>query len=260
MWWMVAAAFAGVPEGVNVEQVDLWDDRANALQDGPDGCYEVVGRTTWDWDLGRHGGSQGNAAFMARYEDGIWLDVYTRSLGEDTWERRDLPVRVFPHGEVRFVPLVGRLADHYGSYGEEGVAENLSQSLIDQFSQGVSYAFVEWDDAAQEVRVQRVVPFGTGAEAVQVAHFPEGGALPTRLDTTVDTSVAIPGFRGAKVRHAEAHVLGVAVGEQVFPTTEAFQVSASAFGARIEGAQTVRYLTWRRCGAAVDDEIRALGD
>jgi hypothetical protein len=263
MWWMVAAALAGAPEGVNVEAVDQWEERGATLQDGPAGCFEVVGRATWDWTLGRFGGSRGNAAFVARYEDGVWLDLMVKSLGEDVWEHRDVPVRVHPHGELRFVPLVGRLATHYGDEDDDGIADNLAQGLIEELGHGVSYAYAEWDDAKTEVRLQKVVPFGEGnnaAEATQITHFPNGDPLPSQIDTTVDQPFSLPDFRLARVKHAEAHIRGQVVDDVVYPAVEAFELSASAVGVRIEGAQTIRYLTWRRCGAEIDDEIRSLGD
>jgi hypothetical protein len=98
-----------MPDDISLDDPDLYEARWTWLHNGPPGCWEIVGRATWEWDAGRFGASSGNAAFLGKLEDGIWRDLVIRSLGEDVkaWGRD--PVHQYAHGKLRFVPMIGRL-------------------------------------------------------------------------------------------------------------------------------------------------------
>jgi hypothetical protein len=261
MWWLLAAAFAAAPDGVMAEDAESWVSHAEVLRSGPEGCFEVVGRATWDWDLGKRGGTRGSAAFVGKYEDGVWLDMLIKSLGEDTWRRNDVPVRVYPHGEMTFAPLVGTIPQVFGEARGQSFIEDIVKDITHALDTSESYPWSEWSDDKQAVVLHQVVPFGTdgrGPEATIDAYFPQGDTVPQHLSIEVGSISGVSGWRGAKVRRVSGHVRGVLIDDVVFLTVESLSFEATSPRATLIGSQTIRYLTYRACGASIDDEITAI--
>lgn len=253
MWWMLAmAALAGPPEGLIVEEADTWEDAWPTLQEGPEGCWEVVGRGTWDWDFGRFGRTKGDAGFIAKLQDGTWIDVVVRSFGEEVEMDRRPPVRMYPHDQLRFLPMFGSFGPD--SYDRADDTIDVLSVLTEELGGSVSYAWSEWSEAQQAVVLQRVVPLSdaaSGPEALMKVVFPGGDPLPVRADITVDKPFSVPGRRIGRITHAEAHLRGKAFADQVFPEIEALSFEAAALGLRFYGSQTIRYESFRPCGGAV---------
>ena len=139
MWALASAlAFASPPPNVDLEDIDKWEDAAEALLDLPNGCWEWVGQASWDWNTGRYA-TRGDAVFAGKTQDGVWGDVHLQPLGELLEDRRGNVARVYERSEARFTPLVGKLrggrivvaGDDEGSESVEGAeAVNVLRSAI----------------------------------------------------------------------------------------------------------------------------------
>src|SRR5687768_16599351 len=108
--WMVltVAAGAAMPPDVNLDDVLRWESAAERLLEMPGGCWEWVGEAKWDWDVGRWGGSRGDAVFAGRTRDGTWGSVHLEPMGE-LLEGEQAPLTpVYDATEARFAPLVGK--------------------------------------------------------------------------------------------------------------------------------------------------------
>ena len=144
---------AAMPDDISLDDPDLYEARWTWLHNGPPGCWEIVGRATWEWDAGRFGASRGNAAFLGKLEDGIWRDLVIRSLGEDVeaWGRD--PVHQYAHGKLRFVPMIGRLGPritHDADAGEDALLED----LIDQLGGSVVASHIDSVPGGRGARIR----------------------------------------------------------------------------------------------------------
>jgi len=260
---LLALAHAGMPPGVDLEAVDRWDGLADRLIDGPKGCWEVVGRASWNWDLGRFGGNRGDAVFAGRMQDGLWSEVHLAPLGEIQRERREAEIRVYAT-EARFAPLVGRLegaritvasdAEKVELQAEEQAeASNVLRRTLDRIGGSAITSWAQWNDPMGGVVLHRMIPLGEGTRADE-AHvevfFPGGQELPTSVDIGFPQSFASGSWpRRFKIRSAEVHVRGAVAGKQVFPASEAFRFEFGAFGWWGSGAQTIVYEQIKPCAA-----------
>jgi hypothetical protein len=261
MWLLVVAALAGPPEGVDPSEASTWDEAWNPLFEGPAGCWEVVGRATWDWSFGKAGAAHGDAVFVGRLDDGVWSNLYTRSLGETVERRHEVPVRVYPHGEQHFVPMIGKRVGEWDEIRGEADTETLLDAVFDEIGTGVDYSYTEWDDDTESVVLHRMIPIGEGnvpPQAEMRVWFPDGGLIPTYGRIDFPESFSVPGIPLAKVRMGEARVRGRVAGGLVFPEAESFQFKAGFLGFKVEGAQTVQYKTFRPCGGAVETEAKPI--
>ena len=262
-WLLLSLALPGTAladEGVDVAsptsdvtgQPDsaVYEQAWRPIQDGPPGCWEVVGRASWDWNGARFGGSEGDSAFVGRLEDGVWTGFHIRSLGEDRRERRRPTRRVYDHGRQTFVPLVGRRTPT--DYGED-MGENALAFAVGELGSSVDYAYVE--RAADGVLLKRTIPFDDSSDrtiAMDV-FFPGDETLPVAADVTFPDRFPVPRFRLAKVHDAEAHIRAKIVGGMVFPEVETFRFDVKVLGLSMSGAQTIQYRSFRPCGGSADE-------
>jgi hypothetical protein len=263
MWTvLLGTSLAALFEGVDVDDPGPWQDRAAALLQGPPGCWEVVGKASYQWSYGRFGLRQGEAGFAARFEDGTWSDLLVRSLGQVDADR-DGASRTYPHGEVPFAPAVGRARPMRVSAGwsagggttldvrpdGEQAPRNQIESLIDEIAGRVETAWSSWDVARDGVVLQRLVPIGDKAgapEVRQTVFFPGGATLPTEIDLLASGRIDLG---GASLNDVEVHVRGKVHGGRLFPTAEAqvFRASALLGLFTLESRRTVTYTSWRAC-------------
>ena len=81
LWlWAMALGWATVPDRVDVDNIEHWEAGMNRLLDGPEGCWELVGKASWEWDFGRFGSSRGDAAFIGRMRGGVWEGFHVESF------------------------------------------------------------------------------------------------------------------------------------------------------------------------------------
>lgn len=275
---LIGLALAGPPEGVDLEDTARWEDGVDAMLDGPAGCWEVVGRATWNHDFGRFYATRGDAAFVGKLVDGVWTDFAVQPMGEVRKEVRKRERTVYD-AEQSFFPLLGRIeprkrgsededkkrkkskkADEEGpsvevsvagDAGGETVAVNALRESLNDMSEQVEYSWAEWDDEAQAVVLERVVPLkrAGNTEARVRAVFPEGGAAPTRMTVTFPESFMTQSTPAARVQDAVVQLRGRVVDRQVFPSAEAFSVGIGVFGFRFHMAQTIRYTHVNVCAS-----------
>lgn len=261
MLLFLALAQAGMPAGIDLEAVDRWDGLAEQLLDGPPGCWEVVGRASWNWDIGRFGGNRGDAVFAGRLTDGEWSEVHLAPLGEIQRERRKTEIRVYAE-EARFAPLMGRIdgaritvasdAEEVEVEAEEQAqASNVVRRTLDRIGGSAITSWAQWNDQAGGVVLHRMIPLGDGARADE-AHvevfFPGGQERPTSIDIDFPETFGSGSWpRRFKIRGAEAHLRGVVAGDHVFPASEAFRFDFGILGWWGSGAQTIVYEQIKPC-------------
>lgn len=258
MWLLLAAALAAPPANIDPTEASQWDNAWESLFEGPPGCWEVVGRATWNWDFGKQGAAKGDAVFVGRLDDGEWGSLYIRSLGEDVRDKQLQPIRVFPHGEQHFVPLVGKRLGVVDERGEANT-ETLLDAVFDELGGGIDYTYSDWDDHTASVVLTRVLPIGEKDNRAEMkVWFPDGGMLPTYGRIDFPEAFSIPGMPLARVRSAQAQVRGRATAGLVFPEAESFSLEAGLLGFRVKGSQTIRYQSFAPCGGNVVEETRPL--
>lgn len=271
MWFALAAGavLAASPPGLDLNDLDLWEASAAQVLDGPDGCWELVGRASWNWDIGRWGSSRGDALFVGRLVDGVWQGVHLEPLGEVMREGRSSETWVYSRDEARFAPLVGALQDgrvtvSVGSSGpapddeteeedREANTSNLLRSALERMSGDAEYAYLEWDDDAGAVKLLRVLPMGdrnNAPAAEAITTFPGGKRPGSRLDVIFPPSFYAGTLPRYRVRDAEVHVRGQVARGMVFPESETFRFDFGVLGFKFSGAQTIRYKSAHRCATA----------
>ena len=97
---LASLAIAGAPAGVDLNDLDHWENTAEAFLDGPPGCWEIVGQASWNWDAGRFGMSRGDTIFAAQMVDGLWGEFHLEPLGEVVRERRERGLRCGQRSEA----------------------------------------------------------------------------------------------------------------------------------------------------------------
>jgi hypothetical protein len=256
------AGRAAMPADVDLNDVLRWEDHAEDLLDLPPGCWEWVGRAAWDWDVGRFGGSRGDAVFVGRTDDGRWGSLVLQPLGEERRDGAEPPVRVYDVREARFAPLSGslegarvRVASVDGrtladaGLDENAEASNVLRKALHDLGAGSSSSWVEWDEARQGVVLHRAIDIDGGLDLAATVFFPGGGTVPTAVDLTFPETFRTGTFPRWTIRDAQVHLRGVANGGRAFPESEVFSFTFSVLGWHFRGAQTVEYRHARRCDA-----------
>jgi len=262
---LLGVALAAMPPDVDLSRLDTWDGAADKLLDGPPGCWEVVGKASWDWDLGRFGGSRGDAVFAGRIDDGVWSEVLLAPMGEVVRDRKGHELQVYAK-EARFAPLVGMLTGRRIRVAtddeeveldaeEQAEASNALRRTLDRVSGTAITSWADWDDVAGAVVLHRAIPIGDKArapEAEVAVTFPSGDLLPSALDLAFPERFKDGTWPNRfTVKNAEAHVRGTIVSGMVFPASEAFRFDFGLFGWWGRGAQTIQYTQIKACPRAV---------
>lgn len=254
---VAAAAHAAAPEGVPADDPEPWEDAWSQIVDGPPGCWEVVGRATWSYDGGRFGGVSGDAIFVGRLNDGAWQDFLIKSLGEDQRRGRADVKRAYPHGETRFVPLIGRRKPQMLARQDEG--DQIFEAMARSWGNNTMTMWSMWDDEADAVVLNRSLTLGDGGEEARMkVFFPDGQRAPTRMEIEFPERFRLPERRIVTIKDADVRIQGRQAGGMTFPEAEAFSFTGSVLGFSFAGAQTITYQTFRPCGASTVAETEAI--
>lgn len=261
MWTLSVAALAAMPPDVDLDDVLRWESAADRLLEMPDGCWEWVGEAKWDWDVGRFGGSRGDAVFAGRTREGTWGSVHLEPMGELVKGPDQPLVPTYDAREARFAPLVGKFKGARVTVA--GNAENQTEADLEKNAAAASVLRValdrvvsdaytseaRWDDARGGVVLHRQVALAAGDKQVvdYLVFFPAGGTLPTAVDLLFPETFHTGRFPRWTIRDAQVHIRGAISGDRVFPTSEAFSFGFGIFGFKFHGAQTVRYRRVSRC-------------
>ena len=264
--FLVALVASAAPPGVDLEDVTGWSKAADALLDGPPGCYELVGRATWAWDLGRFGFNRGDAVVVGRLHDGVWSGLRAVTLGEASREGRG-PVERTYSDELRVVPLLGRIErsnrrsrrnrDDGDAPTGSAEAVNVVRRALDEVTGEVEVAWATWEAAADAVVLHRSVAVGAGnpaPDAVLHTRFPDGARGPDALDVVFPERWRTTSFPSATITGSSVQVRAQLVGGVPFPKSEAVKMTAAILGFQFSGAQTI---AWRSVVPCAEGARRA---
>lgn len=251
---ILAALWLALPPGrpsVDLEDPQ-WDARADALLDGPAGCWEVVGRASWSHDLGRWGSTRGNAVFVGRLEGGVWSRWKVFPLGEvevNGSERAE----IFGTAQ-RVTPLIGRvrgLAVGLDRTRRVRIARsrdrriepvNTARDVIERLGADESVAW--WATAETEgVVLHRRMQVGRQDAPLSVeAVYPWGLGHPTRWTMSLGGTHVHEGWIPARVTALEVTLEGREEGGHVLPRWESLRMSLTVSPlVRVAARQTVDY-------------------
>jgi hypothetical protein len=243
----------------NLEDLEHWTRGADALLDGPPGCWEVVGRATWAYDFGQFAENRGDAQFVGRLEDGVWTGFTILPLGEVGRLGKQPEKRTYP-AEQRFLPLLGQVGEGSvdASTGETGITttasegsdpQNVLREVLDELGGDTEVAWTEWDPRVG-VLLHRASPVGGGKnppEAKTTVRFPVGSAVPDAMNVDFPESFHTRGLPRARIRDFEVRVRARVVDGHAFPSREAWRFKATVLGFSGSGAQTITYQHVNAC-------------
>lgn len=271
MLWLISAAIAAVPPGVDPDDLDHWEARAKALLDGPGGCWELSGTlqttlvgylpaTRWGRP-GRHD-LRFSGAFRGRIEAGEWraftyrLDPAEGQEGLDGLEVPILPMlgRMDPDLPVRErSPDEEEGSSLTVSTGDPEEAFNVVHKFLDDLDPATATTWAHWDDGQQGVVLFEDVPLSDAPRADTVSlvtFFPNGEPHGTRLDVQFPKRVRVgEGLVKATLFDTQAHLRGQRVGDEVLPALESLSLGFGALGFTLGFEQRMTYATATRCAA-----------
>jgi hypothetical protein len=251
-------AFLAVAFAQDPDDPGPWWAASEALLDGPPGCWEVVGRASWDHDLGRWGSTRGQAVFASRMVDGVWGEIKVLPLG--TVDRaagaREEDALEYDASQ-RFTPLVGRvrgLAVRLDDHRELQVTRskdprvepvNTLRDAIDRLSGGVETASVT--RAGGEVVLDRRRGVGRShAPLDATVHF--AGTVPIAWDVALLEPYRKDIFGLARVTTLTVQLRAHPSNGLALPDAEAMTFDLDLAGIHIRGAQTLVYTSFLPCG------------
>jgi len=260
---LIGLAFAQPPDGVDPEDIDHWSIAAEAVLDGPAGCWEVVGEATWNWDFGRFGANRGSAAFVSRFEGGEWGRFHLEPLGEIARGRGRFAKEgtvAYDRSEAKFVPLIGKLQggsvtvssaedpDDEGVELEEDSTVNVLREVLDRIGGESESTWAQWDEVERAMVLERMVPIGKSNKEARISsRFPEGRDVPAQVDVVLPERVAYGILPRITIQDASVKLRGRDHRGSFFPTAETVHYEASVLGFRFSGDQTIVYRKMKRC-------------
>lgn len=282
-WWM-SVAMAGPPAGVDLEDLDAWEQGARALRDGPDGCWTfrgdasvraVVFRAPMLYRSASEQITEYTGPFEGHLEQGRWHS-FTHTLTGPDDDSLDL--------DPQLVPMIGRLnrdamqtqeAPPEPEPSERGVSVSIGGSagggsrqavsmvdrVLDAIDPAATTSYAQWADSPRGVTLVQDVPLDESASAdtVTLTTFfgvPADRTLPGAAPAT-SLSMVFPkrmrvgeGLLKATLKEPQLHVRATVVDEQAMPTVERLSVVVGALGFTVGYEQTLRYRQALRCPPA----------
>jgi hypothetical protein len=277
MWFLlVATALAAPPDGVDLEDLQHWGARSDALLDGPPGCWEIEGEARVRVAVFTSGGFLGKpervettlaGPWSGRLEDGLWvrLDHQLETI-HSTGKLVVAEVPVHPMvGQVSLdgggtPPPEGTDDDGDGEHGtvsvgmsSEGLvvgaqawsrAANLVDELVAAVDPDTVLVYASWSDALAAVQVVQTMPLGSRASAGEVVvrstHPVDGG--PERLDMSFPDRIRM-GEDKVKVTlmHPQLHLVAVPSEHGPLPARESLSTILGVLGFTLGYEQELAY-------------------
>lgn len=267
-------ALAAPPDGVDLDDLDLWEARARDVLAGPVGCWVLEGNLELAYTVytppslfsraEKHTNRSGGT-FVGRFVDGKWtaFDYTLDPIEGDKDGQIEVPVRpMMGKYDASVVQRVTTSADEQPSYvsirdgGGGGGAEAMSllDRAIDLIDPDSSTAYAQWDDEAGGVRLIQDVPmtdFARSDTLTITTLFPGGGPLGTRVDAEFPRRVR----GGNKIVHvslydAQMHLRGQIAGGVVLPAKESVSMGIGALGFTLGYEQSLTYTRAVGCTGA----------
>lgn len=264
-WALSAIAALAGAEVPDLDDPAGWEAAAPALQAGPPGCYEVVGRASWRHDLGRWGATRGDAVFAGRLEDGVWGGLRVWPTGEVTERRGEEGTETFAEA-VRFAPMIGRVRGLQVMLDDDRELVvrrsrdaridpvNTVEDVLGRLSDDVETSWVTWDAEAGAVVLERTTVAGRSEAEVRTrTRFPEGGLVADAVDVELIGTYVHRGFVPARVDALEVHLRAHVDGDRALPAAEAVRFELALPLVRLVAAQTIEYTHVSPCRSVGGD-------
>ena len=259
MWLLfgLSLGLASPPDNVDLSLIDKWNDGAEAMLDGTNGCWELVGHAKWNWQFGRFGETRGEAVFAGRLQEGFWTAIHIEPLGE-VRRRGSQPEQITYGDERRFNPLVGKLRPRKTSKEEarrrgdntSREPRNVLRVILDEVGSLVSTSWASWDEERLGVVYHTSVPLREGARSPEVnieAFFPGGGNWATEQDIVFPETFRLERPFAPIIHDAKVSLRARIHDNLVFPTGESFRFGFRVLGFEMSGAQSIDYTHATRC-------------
>ena len=257
---LAALARAEAPPGLDLEDAHPYEAAASAILAGPPGCWEIVGRAAWDYNLGKTGGNRGTAAFAGRLDQGTWTGFRVEPLGEISHDLRSNTDRQFVAVQ-RFSPLVGKhphigyrisLSSGVGAKIEASPdagakQQNVLDTVLAELTGPVETTWLSWDDDRHGVVLHRSMDIQSGGAVDETLFFPGQGTVPVALDVDFPDPFPMPGGGPMKVLGASVHVRSRDVGGVPMPAAETYRFRARILTFEATFSQTIQYLSALPC-------------
>lgn len=263
MWWFVlSAAVAAPPTGVDPEDLNRWIAGSKALLAGPEGCWVLSGTVDLTlsgyipasrWTRPERRDHVYRGSFTGRIDGGVWQEF---GYDLDSEEDQDLDMPLYPMtGTID--PSIVKRTDEVGEStlsvdGGSEEAANTLRRVLDAIDPMTETSYAEWSEEKRGVRLLEDVPLSEkGSDVVTVeTFFPEGGRA-TSLDATFprrlkvgDDLVKVTVFDG------QMHLRAQQTGDLVLPALESLSVGLGALGFTGAWEQKLVYQKATRCSGA----------
>ncbi len=245
MWVLVASlALAGPPDGVDLNDLDVYETLANDFLSGPAGCWNVVGTVDARVSLGRFGSSRSTGQMVGKIEDGVWLGYQLLVLYGRVPHPSTPGWTVGFYADEGFTPIVGR----HGHLSEDSGAVGVLGAIFDELSSAVDAAWIQWEEDRSAVVLHRNVALGKGRRAPVadvVTVFPGGDPRVQALDVRFPERFHTGKLRW-RISDARVHIVGNAAG-QPFPAREEVSAEIGVLGFTFSVRQVITYDVVAEC-------------
>lgn len=268
--WLMALAIAAPPEGVELEDLDLWEKRSQALLDGPAGCWDFSGTVETTFAAytpptlfsraQRHDRKLGGT-FEGRFSDGHWLSFQYELEPKGDWGDEadsDFGVPLFPMmGKIDQKVVKRANPDEEGGAARvevkdaSGRAMNLLHNVLDEINPATTIAHAEWSEPESGVVLYQDMPLKDGRNADVVTlttYLPGGGEQATRLDAVFPRRVRVgEGMLKATIFDAQMHLRGQPDASGVLPALESVSLGIGVLGFTVGYEQKLTYARAATC-------------
>ncbi len=283
--WLLTAALAAPPEGIDPDDFSHWEVAADRALDGPEGCWELSGAVRVDGGLHSAGTAflrgdtyriKGVGTWEGRIDSGKWRSFtyvwQDQSIG-------DLNVPIFPaigtidpkvvvNATPKPEPSEGEdkegsnVSISIGAGGEDGAggtsteAINIFHEIVDSWEPAGSTTVSEWDNDAGAIRLIQDIPLldRVNPPVVSVTStFPGGSEHPTIIDAVFPKRVKLGEWpMRVTLMDTQFHLRQQPVGDQVLPQVEGFTLMAGVLGFTLGYEQQITYATAQACTSSTE--------
>ena len=258
MWLWMAVALAAAPEGVDLDDVFGWEDRAHKMLTGPMGCWDVAGDVKMAvalfqpptmFSTGGRKDINSAGTFSGQLVEGVWRDLKVsldESEDEDQQEVNKMAIDVGVH------PLFGlnsELPDGAGSVTEITPA-NLVRELVERELGATATSGARWDGERSGVVLEQKVPISDAPRSPEsdiVTFFPDAGSA-TQMDVVFPKQFKIgDGWVKFRTSNGQLHLRAREVDGQSIPSVESMSGIFGVLGYTLGFEQRLVYTSFKRC-------------
>ena len=262
MWLWMAVALAAAPEGVDLDDVFGWEDRAHKMLTGPMGCWDVAGDVKMSialfqpptmFSTGGRKDVLSEGAFSGRLVEGVWRDLRVDLEETEDGESADKIVI-----DVGVHPLFGLTSESPNDAGgaTEITPANLVRSLVERELGATATSGVRWDDERNGLVLEQKVPITDAPRSPEsdvVTFFPDAGAA-TQMDVVFPKQFKIgDGWVKLRTSNGQLHLRARVVDGQSIPSVESMSAVFGVLGYTLGFEQRLVYTSFKRCGPSAPE-------